>query len=109
MNKINHFPVSTPPSFGHNVYSGNCLNKHNILCAPSLRLDPQLTPVNTGKILIGAAYVPAKNHVHDDQLWLQSTMLPKPGEQIHPSPLPLTDKIILVLFVVSCLVIWLTA
>lgn len=87
------------------------MNKINILCLEErqkLRLTPNNTPINTGKVLIGSAYTPAKNHISNDQLWLQSALLAKHSERIQPLAMTLADKVMIALFIVAMPLVWLT-
>lgn len=74
----------------------------------NLRKSPELTPLNTGKVLIGCSYQPNINYMADDQRWLQDSLLSKNFESVKPIPMTLADKVILALCVVSVVVVWFT-
>ena len=73
-----------------------------------IRRTPTSTPINTGKVLIGSAYTPRKNHISNDQLWLQSALLAKHSERIQPLAMTLADKVMIALFIVAMPLVWLT-
>lgn len=110
MKSIKHLPVSTRPASGHNVYSDNSLNKHNILWSgdcQNLRLTPDNTPLNTGKVLIGSAYQPKPCQVSEDQQWLQDALL-KDKRKSDLIPMNLADKVMYCLGVLALVVVWFT-
>lgn len=111
MNKINNLPSTTPVATAHNQYTGYRSSTYNILCLEErqkLRLSPHLTPLNTGKVLIGSAYQPSPCHVSDDQLWIQNALLEKYRQKFSPIPMTLADKVIACLGVLALVTVWLT-
>jgi len=95
----------------HNLYSGYSTTYHNILgkgIGEKLRLNPDLTPLNTGKVLIGSAYQPKPCHMAEDQLWIQNALLDKYRQKFAPIPMTLADKVIACLGVLAVVVVWLT-
>lgn len=109
MKTIKNLPSAAPRATSHNQYCGFKPTTYNILCGgehQNLRLSPSLTPVNTGKVLIGSAYQPNPCHVSEDQLWLQDALLEKYREPLQPYPTTLADKVIIALAFVSLFVVW---
>lgn len=111
MKTIKHIDQSAHRATSHNQYLGYSPRIHNMLgqgIGESLRLSPRLTPLNTGKVLIGSAYTPDQCQVHEDQAWLQEVLLHKYRKPFEPIPMTLADKVIACLAVLAVVIVWLT-
>ena len=73
----------------------------------SHRHTPSNTPINTGKVLIGAAYQPSRSWMAEDQIWLQN-MLIKRKQDIEPIGMQVSDFALLFTYIIAIVVFVLT-